>query len=319
MSSDSEPLTLPLEDEITDLSEDDRATGESTTTSVNLVSLVPSYKDISLTKSKTVIGRNSIERTEGDKEHGSSINISRSHCEISSRSMEDADAAIWINDMSSNGVWVNGKKIAKNEPIKIFNKDIISFVSGPTNSTSDAPAFLLRDERGKIGYKKPKQESEKRPNEQLGDDPSTKELEPDVKKPKVDEESVFEKEFNCGICHDIMHKALVLQPCLHSFCKECCKTWLQNSAECPACRRPVIRTKRDFRLNNLISVFLENRPHLKRDDIEDGDAASDTSDIIEARSRNNVGEEDYSDEDEYDDDDDDDGQLLPLPGGLPVL
>lgn len=58
---------------------------------------------------------------------------------------------------------------------------------------------MLVDDRGKVGSKEQKQESAKHRNQELEVDPSSKELEPEAKKPKVDEESVFEKEFNCGI------------------------------------------------------------------------------------------------------------------------
>jgi hypothetical protein len=44
--------------------------------------------------------------------------------------MKDANAAIWITDLSSNGVWVNEKRIPKNEATKIYNRDIISFTPG---------------------------------------------------------------------------------------------------------------------------------------------------------------------------------------------
>lgn len=44
--------------------------------------------------------------------------------------MKDADAAIWVTDLSSNGVWVNEKRIPKNEATKIYNRDIISFTPG---------------------------------------------------------------------------------------------------------------------------------------------------------------------------------------------
>jgi len=59
MSSDSEPSTLPLEDNISDLAEDGEASESASTVPVNLVSLVPAYKSIPLTKSKTILGRNS--------------------------------------------------------------------------------------------------------------------------------------------------------------------------------------------------------------------------------------------------------------------
>lgn len=69
--------------------------------------------------------------------------ISGTHCEVSSRSMTDADAAIWIKDTSSNGVWVNEKKIPKNETVKIFNRDIVSFAAGPV----DAKCKIVDEER----------------------------------------------------------------------------------------------------------------------------------------------------------------------------
>lgn len=47
-------------------------------------------------------------------------------------------------------------------------------------------------------------------------------------KEKEKEDTAFERELECGICHEIMHRALVLQPCLHSFCRECCKIWLRK-------------------------------------------------------------------------------------------
>ncbi|KAK3816016.1 MAG: hypothetical protein J3Q66DRAFT_440528 [Benniella sp.] len=336
MSSDSEPSTLPLEDNISDLAEDGEALESASTVPVNLVSLVPAYKSIPLTKSKTIVGRNSIERKDGTLDLGGTI--SRTHCEISSRSIsEDAEAAIWIKDTSSNGIWVNDKRIAKDEPTKIFNKDIISFAPGSVKATAETPTFMLVDERVKKTSSEQRPETSKRPNEAVEEDTSAKESEPEAKKAKVDEESVFEKEFNCGICHDIMHKALVLQPCLHSFCKDCCKTWLQTSNDCPSCRRQVTKTKRDFRLNNLISAFLENRPHLQRDDIEDDGVESDGSDLIASRARNRNrnrnrtrnpfngmnadvdDDDDDDDEDEDEDSDDDDGigaQPIPLPVGF---
>ncbi|KAG0244094.1 hypothetical protein BGX31_009892 [Mortierella sp. GBA43] len=314
MSTDSETSTLPLSDDINELPVDDQ--DSVVKVPVNLVSLVPLFKDIPLTGSKTIIGRNSIERTEDTVKLG--CTISREHCEISSRSMTDAGAAIWIKDTSTNGVWVNDKKIAKDEPIKIFNKSIISFAPSSARNTGAIPTFMLLDERSNSASGEQKEAPPKRGNEDL----SAKESEPEAKKPKIDEESAFEKEFNCGICYDIMDKAVLLQPCLHSFCRGCCKIWLQNSNECPSCRVKVTKTKRDFRLNSLIAVFLENRPHLKRDDIEDDGAQSDTSDLVAGRRNNGYDYSDDEDEDEDEDDDEDDddddngAQPLPWPPGF---
>lgn len=96
---------------------------------------------------------------------------------------------------------------------------------------------------------------------------------------------------------------------------------------CPSCRQEVTRTKRDFKLNNLIALFLKTRPHMARDDLdeeEDGND-SDKSDLIggeRPRRRNrHYDYDDEDDEDEYDEDEDDDEDavdhnLLPLPAGF---
>ncbi|KAI8601068.1 hypothetical protein EDD21DRAFT_375472 [Dissophora ornata] len=315
MSDNSESLTLTLEDSIDDLPEveEEREISQENASSVRviLISLVSSFKEIPLKQSKTILGRSAEKCSEGAVLTGNKI--SGVHCEITSRSMNDAEAVIWIKDVSSNGVWVNEKRILKDEATKIFNKDIISFGPGPVNNNGDTPAFLLVDKREKTGIKDRHQEQSKRPNEEV----SNEDEEPEKKKARADEDSAFEKEFSCGICHEIMHKALVLQPCLHAFCKECCKAWLSNSSGCPTCRQRVTKTKRDFKLNSLISVFLESRPHMKRDDIEDSGAVSDSSDVINAghgagRSRNNNDYgSDEEEESESDDDDYADGQNVP--------
>lgn len=60
MSSDSDPNTLPLGGDISDLPEEEEASKQSVdTVPVNLVSLVPLFKSIPLTGTKFVIGRNS--------------------------------------------------------------------------------------------------------------------------------------------------------------------------------------------------------------------------------------------------------------------
>lgn len=102
---------------------------------------------------------------------------------------------------------------------------------------------MLMDKRGQ-GSKEPT----KRPlevEESHHDTPSS-EAKPEEKKQKLElgmtnsstdgaskeekekEDTAFEREFECDICHEIMHRALVLQPCHHSFCRECCKIWLRK-------------------------------------------------------------------------------------------
>ncbi|KAF9972825.1 hypothetical protein BGZ73_003992 [Actinomortierella ambigua] len=126
-----------------------------------------------------------------------------------------------------------------------------------------------------------------------------------------DDEQI-EGELECGICHEIMVRPLVLQPCLHSFCRACCKMWLASHRDCPSCRKNVERTGRDFKLKNIIAAFLKKRPELAREEEEDDGASSDSSNIIRhrRRRRRNIDDDDGDDEDDEDEDDeeeDDDG------------
>ncbi|GJJ71106.1 E3 ubiquitin-protein ligase CHFR [Entomortierella parvispora] len=325
------PSTLTLEDDLSDLSQEDdipQPVQETEKSLVTLVSLSKTTDNIELRGRKTMVGRDKKRCTEGavlESEFVSGV-----HCEISSRSLTDATAVIWIKDMSSNGVWVNSKMIAKGEPTKIQHGDVIALVK-PIKDKPKEPVFILTDSRSKSEFTEQQQLHAKRVADALESKEDTEantvtskrpKLEADEKKQKEEkekEDSAFEKEFECGICHDIMHNALVLQPCLHSFCKECCKMCLQNSPLCPTCRQPVTKTKRDFKINNLIELFLKTRPHMARDDLEDEGAESDTSNVIvQPRNPNNGygNDDDDDDDDEDDDDDDDDGGQFQFNGGV---
>ncbi|KAK3847124.1 MAG: hypothetical protein J3R72DRAFT_431914 [Linnemannia gamsii] len=351
MSDDAIQGTLTYDQDIQDLPEEDCDTNDQEQqpgAPVNLLSLNTHATSIPLTRNKTILGRAAGKCSEGAVLDNP--RISGAHCEVSSRSMTDVDAAIWIKDTSINGVWINEKRIPKNETLKIFDKDIISFAPGSVNGNFDVPAFMLMDKRIKNSSspkdtQQQQQSVPKRANEVLKDESTStadnEASEPDQKKQKTDaiadgvsskgkeeEDNAFEQEFECGVCHEIMHKAMILQPCLHSFCRGCCKSWLKQSTVCPSCRQEVTQTKRDFKLNSLITLFLKTRPHMERDDVEEDGADSDKSDLVgkRPRHRNRHYDDDDDGEDEYDEDEDnddyDDGfngldyNLRPLPVGF---
>ncbi|KAF9284699.1 hypothetical protein BGZ68_004496, partial [Mortierella alpina] len=289
MSENSDSSTLPLQDDIPDLPEEDStaAKEESPAASVTLISLNPAFKPIALVGRKTILGRNPAKCSEGGLLSGSTI--SGTHCEISTRSMEDLDAPLWIKDISSNGVWVNEKKINRDEATKIAHRDTISFAPGAVDGQADAPAYMLIDKRTKSAFKDQQKQQAKRASDQLGIDLSTDNAATDQKKQKLEgasagcdtdntkdkeeEDSAFEKEFDSSVC--------------------------------PSCRQRVSRTKRDFRLNNLIELFLKSRPHMARDDVadEDGGAESDSSNVVRRGNGDGENEDDYSDDDDYDEND----------------
>ena len=59
-------------------------------------------------------------------------------------------------------------------------------------------------------------------------------------------------QFDCGICYQIMHQAVTLMPCLHTYCGGCFSDWLKRSKECPNCREEVITVKKNSMINSTI-------------------------------------------------------------------
>lgn len=87
---------------------------------------------------------------------------------------------------------------------------------------------------------------------------------------KSDEEAMLEN-LTCGICYEILYKAVALVPCLHAFCGCCYSDWMGRSSECPSCRVRVERVAVNHILNNLVDAFLKAHPDRDRDADEKAD------------------------------------------------
>lgn len=75
-------------------------------------------------------------------------------------------------------------------------------------------------------------------------------------------------QFDCNICYMIMHQAVTLMPCLHSFCGGCFSDWVKRQKDCPSCRNPVVEVKKSAMINSLVENFLSINPGSKRQDAE---------------------------------------------------
>lgn len=73
------------------------------------------------------------------------------------------------------------------------------------------------------------------------------------------------EQFDCGICYEIMHEAVTLMPCLHSFCGGCFSDWINRHKDCPHCRENVSTVKKNSNFNSIIESFLNMNPAQKRD------------------------------------------------------
>ncbi|KAG0240328.1 hypothetical protein BGW41_007041 [Actinomortierella wolfii] len=318
----TESGTLPFDDVFDELPDDTTTTpGDPPAALVVLQSLNPEFATIELRDTKTVLGRQAGE-----------------HCKFTTRSLSSRDAPLWITDLSRNGVWVNNVRMPFQEAKKVFDKDVITFVP-PNKSAKNVshPSYMIIDKRVTEDLKQQKDAGTKRAmveveegNDSQRDTGPVDEDDHISKKAKLESKSdvteasgcdnQIESELECGICHEIMVRPLVLQPCLHSFCRACCKMWLDVHRDCPLCRKVVRRTGRDAKLNNIIEAFLKKHPELAREEEEDEGAENDDSNLIQPRRRNDR-LLDHEDEEEEDDDDlegdeEEDGNAQPIPNWM---
>ena len=51
-------------------------------------------------------------------------------------------------------------------------------------------------------------------------------------------------ELTCPICREILHDAISVLPCLHTFCAGCYSQWHDREATCPDCRGAATKVQR---------------------------------------------------------------------------
>mmetsp|Transcript_2466 Transcript_2466/g.9281 ORF Transcript_2466/g.9281 Transcript_2466/m.9281 type:complete len:638 (-) Transcript_2466:5059-6972(-) len=82
------------------------------------------------------------------------------------------------------------------------------------------------------------------------------------------DDDAFAEELTCGICSEILYKPISVLPCLHSFCAPCYSQWMDESDNCPHCRKEVELVRRNHILSNLVDKYLQSHQEKKRSDEE---------------------------------------------------
>ena len=111
-----------------------------------------------------------------------------------------------VEDCSTNGVWHNGARIGKGNLVGLHDKDTLAFGCAPGGGGA---AFTFAAGASALGAG--------------GAAAGSSSL-------------ASEDHISCSVCQDILHNAVSLQPCLHSFCAGCVCGWLKQKKECPQCR-----------------------------------------------------------------------------------
>ncbi|XP_062508883.1 E3 ubiquitin-protein ligase CHFR-like isoform X2 [Corticium candelabrum] len=111
----------------------------------------------------------------------------------------------------------------------------------------------------------------------------------------------MEESLICGICKEILHNCVSLQPCMHAFCAGCYSMWMERSKDCPQCRGKVQRVSKNHIVNNLVDAYLKIHPEKKRsdDDLKELDAQNKiTEEMMYPKTKRGWSDDEYHDSDE---------------------
>ena len=239
---------------------------------------------------------------------------------VHARLSHDGANAI-LEDLSSNGTFVNGTKVGKGRLRVLLNDDEIAIVApsvasdsstkfrfvllagAAAEATSAAVAAAATAAAAGISSAAPSAATTSGAGASSAASGSA----------SADDGSALEKELICGICQDLMHRPVALQPCMHSFCGACFSEWMKRKIQCPQCRQPVRIVSRNHALANIVDTYLSSHPDKRRDSeelarLDKEDTLGNQPKQLRKRDRDDGGElGELSDDDDGDDDDGEDG------------
>eukprot|EP00931_Biecheleriopsis_adriatica_P100828 TRINITY_DN76068_c0_g1_i1.p1 TRINITY_DN76068_c0_g1~~TRINITY_DN76068_c0_g1_i1.p1 ORF type:complete len:463 (+),score=59.49 TRINITY_DN76068_c0_g1_i1:33-1391(+) len=188
--------------------------------------------------------------------------VSSIHFSLRVRAAKGGLVSLELIDQSSNGTWVNGKRVGKGRRLCLSVGDKVLVL--PASQVGDAAEIgylLLHDVRGAkcaptLGSSGRLDETAAltlSANELNGNPPLSRALEP---------------ELECHICTEALYQCLTLVPCGHNFCAPCLLKWRKNSPNCPECRAPIQQGVRNHSVDKVVESFRQAHPEACRSDSE---------------------------------------------------
>lgn len=210
-----------------------------------LTSFTAQLENINLVKDHYVIGRNSTNDIQVPD-----IRLSGIHCKVYKGNEDDC----WIEDLSSNGTFIENDKIGKGQKKKLVSGDKIYLLHQSKVKPDEILGYVFSsmiEDSGKL--KRQREEDQKALAEEKAQTEKQLKFQEDLG-----------EEMRCCICIDYIYQCVTLIPCLHNFCSACFSDWMQKSKMCPQCREEVAEVKKNATVNNIIAKFMENNPTKKR-------------------------------------------------------
>ena len=210
-----------------------------------LTSFNINYDNVTLTKDSYTVGRNS-----SCDIQISDIKLSGTHCRI----YKDEEGNYWVEDLSSNGTFIDNKVIGKGNKQKITSGEKIYLLHSSKVKQNEVIGFVFSafQEESKVSKRQREDNQKALAEEQKQNEKSR----------KFQEE--LGEEMRCCICIDYIYQCVTLIPCLHNFCAACFSDWMEKSHECPQCREKGTELKKNHVVNNIIEKFLASNPDKKR-------------------------------------------------------
>ena len=210
-----------------------------------LTSFTGQLENVNLLNDSYTVGRNSTNTIQIPD-----IRLSGVHCKI----YKDSEDNCWIEDLSSNGTFIENDKIGKGTKKKLVSGDKIYLLHQSKVKYEDILGYVFSsmiEDNNKL--KKQREEDQKLLLEEKKQTEKALKFQEDLG-----------EEMRCCICIDYIYKCVTLIPCLHNFCASCFSDWMVKSQMCPQCREEVTDLKKNATVNNIIEKFMENNPSKKR-------------------------------------------------------
>lgn len=207
------------------------------------------------------------------------VRVSSKHFAIYATQVEDTSCVVRyeLEDLSANGTWVNSARVGRGKRVILSPGDEVVVLPSDAVGTASAISFYVRGTRQPASA--PLRDEPKMPKAPRADGevPMMKNT---VSQPAVNAKvpakvneallSELSQDLTCGVCTDLLHRAVVLTPCLHSFCAACYLTWRAHKGEdeCPLCRNAPEAVYRNCALNAIVDTFLKANPSQRRNEEE---------------------------------------------------
>mmetsp|Transcript_106415 Transcript_106415/g.185106 ORF Transcript_106415/g.185106 Transcript_106415/m.185106 type:complete len:413 (+) Transcript_106415:109-1347(+) len=198
--------------------------------------------------------------------------ISLRHFTVRVRAAAGGRVVLDLLDQSSNGTWVDGRKVGRGRRVPLVVGDrIVALPASLVGREGEVGYVLLYDTKGawcSAGASSSEsgetasgsqEDASKAQDSACGSSEQPVAAAPPKGLPRD-----LEQDLRCGVCTDLLHRCLTIVPCGHNFCAACLVRWRRCSAQCPGCRELVRQAVRNLDVDRCVETFIKEHPEAAR-------------------------------------------------------